>query len=881
MRRRTAAEWEALNEILKEGEIGVVLGTNPIKFKIGTGVTPWNTLPFVLDNDAVQAAIDALEAGQVTAQIGVAPPPNVTLANVFDAGTYPEYGGIVVTTDDIEGGFVQFAKKGEVWVKEVKPLPGLAAYVTKSEIPTGYFGPYVSLDAARSAIPNEVDGTGKNKREGKVVGITEGENHPIVEYWWPGPDYSNNGLVVKMSLSRGYLLSQESNFTAGESAVLKIIKDIRVSYYDEAHSNDKFVINAFVKGTIGSLTNYIEFRNITIGQNVNKSLSSAEVAAGYCEISINSFAGFARQFIRIWFDLSLAGATNELLISSSNPNAKNIIFKPTSDGSVQTKISYVSAGAAPYVLNRQIAFTNLEIAATKMIKNVRIEVSDKTRQSDVWVIRVFTKNYTATPSLLNYIELRNTTAGQQVSKLFTSSELSAGYAEISLNSVTGYAGMFAKIWFDYALSDETGVIINSGLPSNIAIAPIYVAPDTSSRVTVLETNVGGLQADVTNLKTAVYTEISGAAASEPGFYNYTPGNWTPFSGYLTKVFDISGITDQLLATATRIVGTGTALAVYFDSGMTYLGYQNRGTSTNTAYTRQVLTIPAGTKYVALVNNSSSVYAKLERVSYELPNLSELQADVTLEKSQNHFLGKKIVWLGTSVPFGANATKSYALEAANKLGFTLVNASVPGLAIHAVDNGSGGLAPRPNGSTVLSKQEYLDNGITISAAPVTPYVPGGSSNTYYRTWENVFTPGNADADLWVFDVVPNNANFDLTDWNAFNKNTWQYNDASPFSAHRTTFLGALLFLMDKMYSLNPNARMLLLIGSSYNYTQGIAAFQALSTQWKIPVVDIWSKINTSPKSNLVIKSLGGTDDHPSTFAHEILGKILANEMLLIA
>lgn len=48
-RRDTAANWAAANPVLAAGEIGVQLGAtsaDPQTFKIGNGVTPWNTLAF-------------------------------------------------------------------------------------------------------------------------------------------------------------------------------------------------------------------------------------------------------------------------------------------------------------------------------------------------------------------------------------------------------------------------------------------------------------------------------------------------------------------------------------------------------------------------------------------------------------------------------------------------------------------------------------------------------------------------------------------------------------------------------------------------------------------------------------------------------------------
>lgn len=242
---------------------------------------------------------------------------------------------------------------------------------------------------------------------------------------------------------------------------------------------------------------------------------------------------------------------------------------------------------------------------------------------------------------------------------------------------------------------------------------------------------------------------------------------------------------------------------------------------------------------------------------------------------NPWEGKKVVLLGTSVGFGSGATKSYMQEASNYLGFTLVNTSVPGLAIHTNADGK----KLTYGSTCLSVAEYKEQGMTIPDAPK-DYVPGGSYNDYYRTWEHIFSSENADADLWLYAVAPNNGNFKLDDWNSFDKSNWKYTDESSFASHRTTFLGALLYLMDKMYTLNPNARMAFILDSAFAYgdAEGKGNLKKVSDQWGIPLVDLWGKINRSPKSLEVIKSENGTNNHPSTFGHEKMGMMMVGEML---
>ena len=271
-------------------------------------------------------------------------------------------------------------------------------------------------------------------------------------------------------------------------------------------------------------------------------------------------------------------------------------------------------------------------------------------------------------------------------------------------------------------------------------------------------------------------------------------------------------------------------------------------------------------------------------------------------STNHWYGKKVLWLGTSVPYGQYATKSYALEAANKLGFTLINTSMPGQRIHGYKNeefniimGGNGTTESPTSqyATCMSKEEYIiakDSGVSTAEIVSDPvaWKPNDGGSSYTRTWENIFVEENKDVDLWVFDVVPNNTNFDTTDWSAFDKSKWKYTDGSDFLEHRYTFIGALLFLLNKMYELNPKARCVFILGSSFRYSDGKSNLELIKSVWNIPIIDMWGKINTALPSLKYLYSeytgVAGGDSinmHPSTFAHEKMGNILANELLLIS
>ena len=64
-RRRTSLQWSTLNEVLMDGEIGVVTDVNPRTFKIGDGVTAWNNLEFSGMSPSAIASIIAAIKGDV------------------------------------------------------------------------------------------------------------------------------------------------------------------------------------------------------------------------------------------------------------------------------------------------------------------------------------------------------------------------------------------------------------------------------------------------------------------------------------------------------------------------------------------------------------------------------------------------------------------------------------------------------------------------------------------------------------------------------------------------------------------------------------------------------------------------------------------------
>lgn len=126
MRRRVAVLWSALNEILKEGEIGVVIDTNPIKFKIGDGFTPWNDLPFA-QGEIPQGQY----AGRATPSMNPGTQTTPVYYTANQAGTYTNFGGVILPANS--QGYINWT--GSVWTIDYFTMT-LDNYLQKTGINT-------------------------------------------------------------------------------------------------------------------------------------------------------------------------------------------------------------------------------------------------------------------------------------------------------------------------------------------------------------------------------------------------------------------------------------------------------------------------------------------------------------------------------------------------------------------------------------------------------------------------------------------------------------------------------------------------------------------------------------------------------------------------
>lgn len=235
-------------------------------------------------------------------------------------------------------------------------------------------------------------------------------------------------------------------------------------------------------------------------------------------------------------------------------------------------------------------------------------------------------------------------------------------------------------------------------------------------------------------------------------------------------------------------------------------------------------------------------------------------------------GRKIVWLGTSIPWGQTSesgqtnplTTNYPTIVGENLGAEVVNVARPGMAIETTED----FKRKSGGSLSLSIAELEEQGY-----PTTPY----------QSYENAMLGQNAD--LYVFDCEPNNSNFDTDILAQFDFENWRWTDGSTFESHRNSYIGAFLFLLDKLWAENPAAKVVMV--TEWGYTrpnawgdvyQGRVASLAVAEKLKIKVIDLWSKLYYN-KPNLSVYM--NTDYvHPKLAAHVRMAEMLTGELMLI-
>ena len=312
---------------------------------------------------------------------------------------------------------------------------------------------------------------------------------------------------------------------------------------------------------------------------------------------------------------------------------------------------------------------------------------------------------------------------------------------------------------------------------------------------------------------------------------------------------------------------------FYDADKNYISGFGVGLNNNSLY-NAILPVPENAHYIRynvaidsrndgtayLINYYSSGY------TVEYP---------WLKISTNQWFEKKIVWMGTSIPYGQTSESGvsnpmpnpYPSLVAKKLGATVVNVAQPGMAVETNSDGTA--------------KTYGSFSLTIAELTAQ-----GKATTPYKSYENAMLGQNAD--LYVFDCEPNNSNLDVSVLDNFDFNTWQWTDGKTFAQHRDSYLGAMIYLINQLLTENPAHRFVFVSEVAYArdgkitdvYPNRIAT-EALAEKLNAHIIDVAGKLLYNKLNrDVYLNSDGGSYLHPKVITHKIISDILCNELTLI-
>lgn len=229
-------------------------------------------------------------------------------------------------------------------------------------------------------------------------------------------------------------------------------------------------------------------------------------------------------------------------------------------------------------------------------------------------------------------------------------------------------------------------------------------------------------------------------------------------------------------------------------------------------------------------------------------VNSVAATVTVTSEQkSKWEGKKIVWFGTSISDIGDPVQDVTKDAYPNLTARILQASI--------DNQS------VSGSQVAWMGAY---GGTNLSATIAELIGNGNDPAY--SYENKMIGKNAD--LYVFDHGHNDYMVGNCALGVLAESGWDKN----------TFLGAMEYLLDKLYADNPSARIVLVTPPNKwsGQTSGIYTVQtltraeelrtaiiALGAKYKLPVCDL---MNTAGFNVYNYTLLMGDDAHPTDDIH---------------
>lgn len=284
-------------------------------------------------------------------------------------------------------------------------------------------------------------------------------------------------------------------------------------------------------------------------------------------------------------------------------------------------------------------------------------------------------------------------------------------------------------------------------------------------------------------------------------------------------------------------GNASYPAYLFFKGSTLVSYGD--TVPTGGYRAYTITVPSGVDTLIINSLDTNMIRLVQMIKSE-------------SAPKSHWIGKKIVWFGTSIPArsGYNPYIGYPEYVASQLGATVYNEAVPssmarGGARSVISEndpygwtGIGYVAAIRNmGSTIAEKQNMIDNWESKWKALV-----GGNhtltdeEKTFALScsYENKLVPyiDTNPVDLYVFD-------HGFNDWSANNINM-DLDESNPYNM--ATFFGAMNKYISLIFQSNPRARIVMISHYETDERPGLIQVQEnIAKYWNIPFFKLYDKL----------------------------------------
>ncbi|WPV66273.1 hypothetical protein [Chitinophaga sp. LS1] len=319
------------------------------------------------------------------------------------------------------------------------------------------------------------------------------------------------------------------------------------------------------------------------------------------------------------------------------------------------------------------------------------------------------------------------------------------------------------------------------------------------------------------------SQVTGLIPVKPSTTYYISGRASSSGTRGVRYFDANGVFINT-PTGTSTWGDGPLNGTYTTTADTH--YIQFTIAFSTVASSGVEQIEAGTSPSAYIAYSGyNAIAKVNGSAVQADDTATLaKVDVKINATKKWY-GKKICWMGTSIPANypnTDITTSYPNLAAKALGATIINESKASSLVRIATSTGGALA------TNFQQVCFGMTGAELTAAQGSTY----AVNSYETKML-----GHLDADLFVFDFGYNDYSADNTSFSTF--------PTDP--RDRNTFIGSMNYCITMLLQAKPKARFAIFGHYENVYRFPISqAQQSIADYWGCYIFKTWERTGWSQR-----------------------------------